>query len=238
MKRARDSADSSDDPQDHAGKSNQRVSPGVLNQSPVAATSEADDDPYGFGKIGAPGFVSKPSSMKAGFVPGYLRIPGCGGAMAPKASPMKSARTSLSGPGATPRPASHAASTTQAAPQTQTQAFQAQSPPTATTALPAPQFTSPAQPAAHGDNRNQHNLMLQRKRVQNKDLPEQHRLPDLPAVVPGNLAKTSASVTGPISAQTQPLAGFHDELETFVEKASPNQAEQLTKVCLGDYMAF
>ncbi len=226
MKRARDTDD------DSSLTGNQRVTPGFLNQPPAPVVADEDDDPYGFGKVGAPGFMSKPSGMKAGFVPGYLRIPGSSGAMAPGATAMKAARTSMTGPGAKPMSASRADPMAKVAPQA-----------SASQALPAPHVkaepltqatqhsAAPPLPAVPEDNRHQHNLMLQRKRVQNKDLPEQHRLPDdLPAVVPGSMAKTSASATGPISAQAQPLPGFHNELESFVEKASPTQAEQLTKV--------
>ncbi|KAL0029270.1 hypothetical protein WJX79_006844 [Trebouxia sp. C0005] len=118
MKRARDLSDDPNIAHENGLDGNQRVTPGFLNESPVPVAAEDNDDPYGFGKVGAPGFVSKPTSMKAGFVPSYLRIPGSSGAMAP--------------------------------------------------------------------------------------------------------------------AQAQPLPGFHAELETFVEKASPTEAEQLTKAAAFD----
>ena len=231
MKRARDPPDDSNTAHENGLDGNQRVTPGFLNHSPVPLATEDNDDPYGFGKVGAPGFVSKPTSMKAGFVPGYLRIPGSSGAMAPGAITAKSARTALTGPGAKPMSASRptpAARPMQPAP---ADARKVSAPPAATADIPEQSAQPSAVPPVPDEKRHQQNLALQRKRVQNKDLPEQHRLPDdLLAVVPASLAKTSASATGPISAQAQPLPGFHAELETFVEKASPTEAEQLTKV--------
>jgi len=231
MKRARDSSDDPNITHENGLDGNQRVTPGFLNLSPVPSVAEDNDDPYGFGKVGAPGFVSKPTSLKAGFVPGYLRIPGSSGAMAPGAITAKSARTALTGPGAKPMSASRptpAAHPTQPA---QAEALTVSAVPAATADIPEQSAQPSAVPPVPDEKRHQQNLALQRKRVQNKDLPEQHRLPDdLPAVVPASLAKTSASATGPISAQAHPLPGFHAELETFVEKASPTEAEQLTKV--------
>lgn len=230
MKRARDPSDDSNITHQNGLDGNQRVTPGFLNQSPVPSAAEDDDDPYGFGKVGAPGFVSKPTSMKAGFVPGYLRIPGSSGAMAPGAITAKSARTALTGPGAKPMSALRPTPAARPTMPAQAEAFKVPAVPAAIVDIPEQSAQPSAVPPVPDEKRHQQNLALQRKRVQNKDLPEQHRLPDdLPAVVPASLAKTSASATGPISAQAQPLPGFHAELETFVEKASPTEAEQLTK---------
>lgn len=236
MKRTRDSPEGSSNGKSNGLDGNQRVTPGFINQPPApAAAEDDDDDPYGFGKVGAPGFVTKPTGKKAGFVPGYLRIPGSSGAMAPGATAAKSARTAVTGPGSKPVSASHASPTAQAAPPAQPEAAPAPAIPSPKTDILAqsaePSAASPVS-AVPDEKRHQHNLMLQRKRVQNKDLPEQHRLPDdLPAVAPSIVAKTSASATGPISAQAPPLPGFHRELEAFVEKALPTEAEQLNKVC-------
>ncbi len=231
MKRARDPSDDPNIAHENGLDNNQRVTPGFLNQSPVPSVAEDNDDPYGFGKVGAPGFVSKPTSMKAGFVPGYLRIPGSSGAMAPGAITAKSARTALTGPGAKPMSASRPTPAARPALPAQAEALKVSPVPAATADISEQSAQPSAVPPVPDEKRHQQNLALQRKRVQNKDLPEQHRLPDdLPAVVPASLAKTSASATGPISAQAQPLPGFHAELETFVEKASPTEAEQLTKV--------
>ena len=226
MKRARDTTDDTTDTQETPLDGNQRVTPGFLDQ-PVAATTTADDDdPYGFGNVGAPGFVSKPSGMKSGYVPGYLRVPGsAGGAMIPGLSAVKSARTAMTGPGAKPGSATRGGLV-----KSQPPAETAQAEP-----LPAtkPDLFSPAQlsPVLAMPEDSETALMLQRRRVQNKDLPEQHRLPeDLPPVIPGKIAKTSATASGPLSAQIKALPKFHEEIKTFVDQSVPNQAEQLTKV--------
>lgn len=66
-----------------------------------------------------------------------------------------------------------------------------------------------------------------RRRLQSKDLPEQHRLPDDLPDVQNSSAK---SASGPLSAEMPVLPAFHDEILKFVELAAPNQTEQLTKV--------
>ena len=226
MKRSRDSEDP-EVPQDSAVGGNKRVAPSFHDQPPAPVAVQEDDDPYGFGKVGAPGFVSKPAGMKAGFVPGYLRIPGSSGAMAPGNTALKAAKTNMAGPGARPSPR---AGPTAIGPGSVVS--QAQSAPPLKPPKDATQHrVGPPSAAPEEQQRHQHNLMLQRKRVQNKDLPEQHRLPDdLPVAGSGGLPKTSASATGPISAQAQPLPGLHAELEAFVEKAPPTKEEKLTKV--------
>ena len=234
MKRARDPAESSPDSSLDEAQAAQRIKPSVI-KPPVAADDE--DDPYGFGKIGAPGFVSKPAGMKAGgFVPGYLRIPGASGAMAPGATIMKPARTALSGPGAQPR----STPTIIAVPPPATLHPEAHSSVSAPQNLKAAAITSPTtvpiEPqlpaAATLPPADQQGSLKQPQQVQNKDAAEQHTLPDeLAAFLPDpNIAKATASASGPMSAQSQPLPNFHAEIESFVEKATPTQAEQLTKV--------
>lgn len=227
MKRTRDAIASAEaDQQDE-----QRIKPGFLT-TPVAAGTAAtapaavDDDPYGFGNIGAPGFMNKPSGMKAGgFVPGYLRIPGASGAMAPGATAMKSARTAVTGPGAQPRPAPTTAKPSStshpqaSAPQAQgTSAAGAAASLAATQA--APQAAGAATAAANAGS----------KQVQGQEAAEQLLLPDDTAGPADAAPKPSASATGPISAQIQALPGFNAEIEDFVAKATPTQEEQLTKV--------
>ena len=227
MKRARDPTDDSTIIQETTLDGNQRITPGFLDQ-PAASTPADDDDPYDFGNVGAPGFVSKPSAMKSGYVPGYLRVPGsAGGSMIPGISAVKSARTSLSGPGA--RPAS-AARVGLGKSQPPVETAQAEPLP-----VTKPDLSSPTQlplsPVLAIPEDPETALMLQRRRVQNKDLPEQHRLPeDLPLVIPGKIAKTSATASGPLSAQIKALPKFTEEIQTFVDQSVPNQAEQLTKV--------
>ena len=228
MKRARDPTDDTTDTHETSLDGNQRVTPGFLAQPAAATATPDDDDPYGFGNVGAPGFVSKPSGMKSGYVPGYLRVPGsAGGAMIPGISAVKSARTAMSGPGAKPASAARGGLV-----KSQPPAETAQVEP-----LPAtkPDLSPPAQlplsPVLAMPEDPETALMLQRRRVQNKDLPEQHRLPeDLPLVIPGKIAKTSATASGPLSAQIKALPKFHEEIQTFVDQSVPNQAEQLTKV--------
>lgn len=70
---------------------------------------------------------------------------------------------------------------------------------------------------------------VDRKRLQSKDLPEQHRLPD---DLPDTQAKSATSASGPLSAEIPVLPAFHEEILKFVEQAAPNQTEQLTKVPL------
>ena len=227
MKRARDPTDDPNNTQETTLDGNQRVTPGFLDQ-PVASTPADNDDPYGFGNVGAPGFVSKPSGMKSGYVPGYLRVPGSAvGAMMTGVSAVKSARTAMSGLGAKPASAARGGLLKSQPPAETAQAEllpvskQDLSPPTQLPLLPV--LGMPEDPETA--------LMLQRRRVQNKDLPEQHRLPeDLPLVIPGKIAKTSATASGPLSAQIKALPKFHEEIQIFVDQSVPNQAEQLTKV--------
>lgn len=232
MKRAREATDESD-----TLYGDMRTASGTLDQPAAPTTTtpdDDDDDPYGFGNIGAPGFVSKPSGgMQSGYVPGYLRVPGsAGGGIVPAVGAAKLARTAMLGPGSKP-----------------TSAFRRgpiKSQPPAETALGATASASPLpvlepkqpsslQPPVSSalavPEEPESALALQRRRVQNKDLPEQHRLPeDLPLVAPGKIAKTSASASGPLSAQIKALPKFHEEIQMFVEQSVPNQAEQLTKV--------
>ena len=227
MKRARDSTDNLSTTQDNALDGNQRITPGFINQAPAAATAD-DNDPYGFGNVGAPGFISKPTSMKSGYVPGYLRVPGSAGTAAPSSNAaVKSARTAVTGAGAKPTSVSLGGFI-----KPQVTAEAAISKP-----LPAPELnlSPPAQlplsPMSAMPEDSDSALLLQRRRVQNKELPEQHRLPqDLPVVIPDKVAKSSASASGPLSPQIKALPKFHDEIQTFVEQSIPNQAEQLTKV--------
>ena len=232
MKRARDSTDDPTVTQETTLDGNQRVTPGFLDQA-AASTPADDDDPYGFGNIGAPGFVSKPSGMKSGYVPGYLRVPGsAGGAVIPGMSAVKSARTAVSGPGAKPASAARGG-LVKSQPPARAEPLPVTKPDLSLpTQLPHSQVLAmPEDPEAA--------LMLQRRRVQNKDLPEQHRLPeDLPLVIPGKIAKTSATASGPLSAQIKALPKFHEEIQTFVDQSVPNQAEQLTKVSTAVSMYF
>ena len=227
MKRARDLTDDSSDTQETTLTGTQRIKPGFLDQ-PAASTTPDDDDPYGFGNVGAPGFVNKPSGMKSGYVPGYLRVPGsAGGAMTSGIGAVKSARTAMSGPGAKPASASRGGFVK---PQPAAETAQAEPLPVTKPALSLP-MQLPLSPISAMPEDPETALMLQRRRVQNKDLPEQHRLPeDLPLVIPGKIAKTSATASGPLSAQIKALPKFHEEIQTFVDLSVPNQAEQLTKV--------
>ena len=231
MKRARDPTDDPSTIQDNALDGNQRITPGFINLPPAAATAD-DDDPYGFGNVGAPGFISKPTSMKSGYVPGYIRIPGSAGTPQPAGLAVKSARTAVIGAGAKPTSVSLGGFI-----KPQSTAEAAISKP-----LPVPELNLlppvqlPLSPVSAVPEDSDTALMLQRRRVQNKELPEQHRLPDdLPAVVPGKIAKTSASASGPLSPQIKILPKFYDEIQTFVEQSIPNQAEQLTKVIFCSY---
>ncbi|KAL3141275.1 hypothetical protein ABBQ38_003610 [Trebouxia sp. C0009 RCD-2024] len=228
MKRARESTDDPDTAIETPLDGNERVASGSLDQ-PAAPTTvtPVDDDPYGFGNIGAPGFVSKPSGMQSSYVPGYLRVPGsAGGGLVPAVGAAKSARTAMSGPGSKPVSAFRRGPVK---PQPSAQTAAVKPLPASGPTQSSMQASVPSVSAVTEDPESAQ--ALQRKRVQNKDLPEQHRLPeDLPLVAPGKLAKTSASASGPLSAQTKPLTKFHEEIQTFVEQSVPNQAEQLTKV--------
>ena len=241
MKRARDPTD---DPtittHDTTVDADQRITPGFLNQ-PAAATTPADDDddPYGFGNIGKAGFVSKPSGMKSGYVPGFARAPGsAGGAMTSGVSAVnKSARTAMSGPGAKPTTAARGGFANRSQPPAET--AQPRPAPAAKADDVSPSEQLPFSPVLAMSEDAGTALMLQRRRVQNKDLPEQHRLPeDLPLVIPGKIAKTSATASGPLSAQIKALPKFHEQIQTFVDQSVPNQAEQLTKVPTAFFISF
>lgn len=231
MKRARDSADDTNTEAADGLLPNKCAKPLIIN--PPAAAE--DDDPYGFGKVGAPGFMSKPTGMKAGgFVPGYLRIPGASGGMAPGATTMKSARTALTGPGAQPRSTPTFSKAPSAAqPQASAAATASQSQPTAAvTAVSSAQAafeTAAADPAvsdaAQPEDTQQQGFLDERKRARSKELDDPNAL----LSSEHDDSKPSASASGPISTQAQPLPGFHAEIESFVEKAMPTQAEQLTK---------
>lgn len=232
MKRARDPTD---DPtvttQDTTLNADQRITPGFLDQPAAAITPDEDDDPYGFGNIGKAGFVSKPSGMKSGYVPGFARAPGsAGGAMTSGVSAVnKSARTAMSGPGAKPTSAARGGFANRSQPPAET--AQAKPVPATKPDDVSPSEQLPFSPVLAMSEDAGTALMLQRRRVQNKDLPEQHRLPeDLPLVIPGKIAKTSATASGPLSAQIKALPKFHEQIQAFVDQSVPNQAEQLTKV--------
>lgn len=227
MKRARESSEDPDTATETPLDGHEHVASGSLDQPAVPTTVTAvNDDPYGFGNVGAPGFISKPSGMQSSYVPGYLRVPGSAGGLVPAVSAAKSARTAMSGPGSKPVSAFRRGPV-KAQPLAQTGAVKplpASEPTHSTTQASVSSVSAVAEDPESAQ-------ALQRKRVQNKDLPEQHRLPeDLPLVAPGKLAKTSASASGPLSAQIKPLTKFHEEIQMFVEQSVPNQAEQLTKV--------
>ena len=110
-----------------------------------------------------------------------------------------------------------------------------------TTSMPVPSLPSPvwspeaSQPgflSTYIPTESQQTYNADRKRLQSKDLPEQHRLPDDLPESANNHAKSATSATGPLSAEMPVLPSFHEEIVKFVEQAAPNQTEQLTKVCL------
>ena len=238
MKRARDSTDDTSTTNDSSFNGTQHVTPNPIHLSAVPAAAD-DNDPYGFGNVGAPGFVSRPTSMKSGYVPGFRVQASIAGSMAPGGI-VKSARTAMSGPGARPtsaargsivQPQAAAQGTAQGSAQDTAQANPL--PTDEPDLVPhAPLHVQlPLSPASAMPEDSEAALMLQRKRVQNRDLPEQHRLPDdLPAALPGKIPDTSASASGPLSAQIKALPKFHDEIQAFVDQSIPNQAEQLIKV--------
>ena len=73
-------------------------------------------------------------------------------------------------------------------------------------------------------------ISLDRQRVQNKALPEQHRLPDDMVINLSEAAKAAVNSKGPLSADMPLLPSFHEEILKFVEQAAPNEAEQQNKV--------
>ena len=223
-------------------------------------TVAEDDDPYGL-NVGAPGFLSKPGGNQGGFVPGYLRVPGSSINAAPKSTPMKTAWHTVTGPGSSElpqtesrpalhtsaQPAAHAApaATQSAVPAVPTPAQAGVTAPKPAVAsqnqyapaltLPSPVWSPDASQGgflnAYVPTDNQQSYHVDRRRLQSKDLPEQHRLPDdLPETLNSH-AKSATSATGPLSADMPKLPSFHEEILKFVEQAAPNQTEQLTKVC-------